>query len=115
MKEELAGHEIIRQRKLLFLVSTLLCFFFLCTSVVLFVKQCIRLDKSKINDNEFVKKYFSSANIKFYDKNLNKKSFYHQRRELADGQLLFLVNSSLNEDVKGCLVILDSNPIPKGG
>jgi hypothetical protein len=70
-----------------------------------FLKQCIRLDKSKVNDSEFVKKYFSSPKIDFHDRELSLKSFYHQRRELADGQLLFLVNASIDRNINGNLSI----------
>jgi hypothetical protein len=50
---------------------------------------------------EIISKYFSSGAISF--DNIKGGTLYHHRRILSDGQLLFLVNSSLNEHLTGTL------------
>jgi hypothetical protein len=61
-------------------------------------------DKIIIIDNltdETLSKHFYSNNLRF--ENSEGGSLYHHRRILADGQLLFLVNSSLTQAVNGSL------------
>jgi hypothetical protein len=50
---------------------------------------------------EVIIKYFSNSNIEF--EGVTGGVLYHHRRILADGQVLFLVNSSLGEQVNGSL------------
>ena len=57
------------------------------------VKKFAALTPDIIRDN------FSSPDITF--SNFNAGNLYHHRRMMADGQVLFLVNSSLEEPVKG--------------
>ncbi len=52
---------------------------------------------------EDISKYFSTPDIAF--ENVNSGALYHQLRMLDDGQLLFLVNSSLTSTVNGSLKI----------
>ncbi|MGB8489639.1 MAG: hypothetical protein WCE64_01130, partial [Bacteroidales bacterium] len=44
---------------------------------------------------ELINKYFSEEDLKFTD--IRGGDLYHQRRTLSDGQLLFMVNSSIRE------------------
>jgi len=50
---------------------------------------------------ESILKYFSNPTLRFED--VTGGALYHHRRILADGQVLFLVNSSLTEPVNGSL------------
>ena len=50
---------------------------------------------------ESISKYFSNPTLRFED--VKGGALYHHRRILADGQVLFLVNSSLSEPVNGSL------------
>lgn len=50
---------------------------------------------------EAISKYFSNINLTF--EKVTGGALYHHRRVLADGQVLFLVNSSLTEPVNGSL------------
>jgi hypothetical protein len=50
---------------------------------------------------EIISKYFTSPDICFSD--VKGGQLYHHRRILSDGQVLFLVNSSLNESATGSL------------
>lgn len=52
---------------------------------------------------------YLSADIKFI--NAQGKDLFHQRRIMDDGQLLFLVNSSLDETNKGCVYIKGKSAI----
>ena len=56
-------------------------------------------------DNTILDKYFFNAALRFPGWDTASAKLYHQRRELADGQLLFLVNSSMEKTAKGSLVI----------
>jgi hypothetical protein len=51
--------------------------------------------------SESVSKYFQNQDLKFSD--IAGGTLYHHRRMLADGQLLFLVNSNLTETMTGSL------------
>ena len=61
--------------------------------------KIIRTDKLT---SEVLSKYFSSSDIVF--EGVKGGTLYHHRRILSDGQLLFLVNSSLAETVDGSVV-----------
>jgi alpha-L-rhamnosidase len=61
-------------------------------------KKIIILDKLT---PEVISKYFTSPDIAFEE--ITGGVLYHQRRILSDGQILFLVNSSLTEQVNGSL------------
>jgi hypothetical protein len=50
---------------------------------------------------ETISKFFSNINLEF--ENVTGGALYHHRRILADGQVLFLINSSLSEAVNGSL------------
>ena len=50
---------------------------------------------------EIINKYFSNNNLSF--DGVTGGTLYHHRRILSDGQLIFLVNSSLKEQVNGTL------------
>lgn len=52
---------------------------------------------------EVISKYFTSPDLGFSD--VSGKDLYHHRRTLSDGQVLFLVNSGLEEPVSGSLKI----------
>ncbi len=56
-----------------------------------------------------VEKSFRNNKIRFAD--VSGSSLYHQRRSYKDGELLFLVNSSLTETVKGHLSLHGKNLI----
>ncbi|MFZ1288859.1 MAG: glycosyl hydrolase [Melioribacteraceae bacterium] len=53
-------------------------------------------------NSEIIKNHFSNGNIQF---SFNGGNFYHHRRILNDGQILFLVNSSLDEKTVGEILI----------
>lgn len=50
---------------------------------------------------EVMQKYFMNKDCLF---TFNGGNLYHQRRQFADGELLFLVNSSMDESVNGTIV-----------
>ena len=52
---------------------------------------------------ELISKYFFNKNLSFEE--VNGGALYHHRRILADGQIVFLVNSDLTESVNGSLNI----------
>ncbi len=56
---------------------------------------------SELND-EVISKYFLSKESRFSE--VKGGQLYHHRRYLTDGQLLFLVNSSLEEPIKGTVL-----------
>jgi|WetSurMetagenome_2_1015567.scaffolds.fasta_scaffold00452_16 hypothetical protein len=61
-------------------------------------------DKIIIVDNlttDVITKYFSSSDLQF--ERATGGALYHHRRILADGQILFLVNSSVTESLNGSL------------
>jgi hypothetical protein len=62
-------------------------------------KKIVNLD---LLTPEAIAKYFTNQDLVF---EVNGGALYHQRRKLADGQVLFLINSSLNEAVRGTLKI----------
>ena len=58
---------------------------------------------------EIILNYFSSGFISFSE--LTGGDLYHHRRKLADGQLLFMVNSNLTASLKGTVKIKGSDAI----
>jgi len=67
------------------------------------VKQFSELTAPVIHDN------FVSVGISFSE--TKSTNLYHQRRIMSDGQLLFLVNSSLDEPAKGSVLITGKDAI----
>ncbi|RHJ84773.1 glycosyl hydrolase [Parabacteroides sp. AM08-6] len=53
-------------------------------------------------NKEVIDKYFTNSDFRI---NTNGGSLYHQRRRFADGELLFLVNASMDETANGTLSI----------
>jgi hypothetical protein len=58
---------------------------------------------------ETISEFFSNPDLEFED--VTGGTLYHQRRNLADGQLLFLINSSLDETVNGSLKTKGKNAL----
>jgi hypothetical protein len=58
---------------------------------------------------EVISKYFTSSDMSF--ETFTGGVLYHHRRKLNDGQLIFLVNSSLKEPVRGSLKIAGKNAL----
>jgi hypothetical protein len=58
---------------------------------------------------EILTKYFSNPDCNFF--NVTGGALYHQTRKLADGQLVFLVNSSLSEEVNGTFKTTGSDAV----
>ncbi len=58
---------------------------------------------------EVINKYFTNRTLTFSD--IDGKDLYHHRRILSDGQVLFLVNSSMNKPVSGSLKIKGGSAI----
>jgi hypothetical protein len=70
------------------------------------MKEFFSKNKDKIINidhltSEGISKYFTNTDLGF--ENVTGGVLYHHRRKLADGQVLFLINSSLNETVSGSL------------
>jgi hypothetical protein len=61
--------------------------------------KIVKLDKLS---KEVVSEYFTNPDLSF--EKVTGGTLYHQSRTLADGRLLFMVNSSLDETVKGSLL-----------
>jgi hypothetical protein len=66
-----------------------------------FIRNTDKIFKFEKLSGEVIEKYFSNVRIKF--EGLKGGALYHHRRILADGQVLFLTNSSLTEQVNGSL------------
>jgi hypothetical protein len=66
-----------------------------------FLRNTDKIFKFEILSDEVIKKYFNNIRLKF--DTTTGGALYHHRRILEDGQVLFLVNSSLTEQVKGSL------------
>jgi hypothetical protein len=58
-------------------------------------------------NSEIIEKYFRDKDLKL--ENVSGGQLYHQRRKLSDGQLVFLVNSSLKEQNSGSLTLKGKN------
>jgi hypothetical protein len=59
------------------------------------------IKESQLN-KEVIKKYFSSED---FELNFNNGNIYHHRRQYADGELIFIVNSSMEEASTGKLSV----------
>ncbi len=68
-----------------------------------FDKHSGKIAKVESLNDEVIAKYFSSPDISF--SGVTGEDLYHNRRELADGQVLFITNSSLTEDLSGSLKV----------
>ncbi|GAC1427342.1 MAG: glycosyl hydrolase [Chitinophagaceae bacterium] len=66
-----------------------------------FASATTRVDGLNGLDDGVVKKYFTSGEIYFDIIDTTKTKLYHQRRRLADGQLVFLTNSSISQPAEG--------------
>lgn len=54
-------------------------------------------------NGEIIKKYFASSNG--FDMTFSNGNLYHHRRQYADGELIFIVNSSMEEAAAGSLTV----------
>jgi hypothetical protein len=72
-------------------------------------KETDRIIKGQDLNPEMIKSYFSSGKVSF--SGLSGGDLYHHRRKLADGQLLFMANSSLAAPVKGTIIISGADAI----
>jgi hypothetical protein len=73
------------------------------------LKEADRIIQEKSLTPEAISKYFMDSSISF--SGLAGGDLYHHRRTLADGQLFFLVNSSLEGSVKGSVIIKGADAI----
>lgn len=67
----------------------------------LFTKRSVKIIQTDKLSSEIISQYFTNNNISFDVKKGG--ALYHHRRKLADGQVIFLANSSLKEQVNGSL------------
>jgi hypothetical protein len=67
----------------------------------IFAKHTSVIFKLKDYSEGNIKKYFNNKNLKF--EGMTGGTIYHHRRMLADGQIIFLANSSLTEKAAGSL------------
>jgi hypothetical protein len=74
-----------------------------------FEKNSDKIIKLDISDNEFIAKYLSKKDVSFTE--TTGGQIYHHTRTLADGKLVFIANSSLNEPVTGKLSVLGKDAI----
>jgi hypothetical protein len=72
-------------------------------------KAADKIIKAQQLTPEVISNYFPGSNVSFAD--LTGGDLYHHRRTLADGQLLFLSNSSLSEPLKGTVKIIGADAI----
>lgn len=70
-----------------------------------FVSKTIRFNGIRDLNYTVLKKYLSNDKISFGILDTTKTKLYHMRRTLADGQLLFLANSSIDQSVQGSVYI----------
>ena len=70
-----------------------------------------KLNVKKISNltTEVIREEFASADITFAETQI--ADLYHHRRMMADGQVLFLVNSSLDETAKGSISLVGKDAI----
>jgi len=66
-----------------------------------FIRKSDKIIKISTLSGEIINKYFN--NIKLSFEGVTGGTLYHHRRILSDGQVLFLVNSSLSEQMSGSL------------
>lgn len=69
--------------------------------LVSFMAQEDVIKESQVN-KDVIKKYFSSGDFEI---RFNNGNLYHHRRKYADGELLFIVNSSMEEASSGSLSV----------
>jgi len=74
-----------------------------------FGKYSDRIIKAEDADRELISKYFKGEAISFTG--ISGGALYHHRRVLSDGQVMFLANSSLEENVSGSLSISGADAI----
>jgi hypothetical protein len=72
-----------------------------------FAKNAEKIHSVTALDSAVISKYFTGPEIVFSE--FSGGNLYHQRRVLADGQVLFLVNSSLTKPVTGSLRVKGRN------
>jgi len=75
----------------------------------LFSKEKDNIIREQDLNPETTDKYFKNSNVDFAD--ISGGDLYHQRRIMADGQLLFMVNSNLTESLKGSVKIEGADAI----
>jgi hypothetical protein len=68
-----------------------------------FIKNSASIVKLSILSTEIITKYFTNKNLSF--ESVTGGTLYHHHRILSDGQVLFLINSSLREEVNGSLKV----------
>jgi len=68
-----------------------------------------RIIKEQDLTMEIINKYFLESEVRF--RNLSGGVLYHHRRTLSDGQLLFMLNSSLKESLKGAVTVSGSDAV----
>jgi hypothetical protein len=66
-----------------------------------YVKNAEKIIFPEALNQDIITKYLSNHNLDF--ENVTGGALYHHRRILSDGQVIFLVNSSLEENVSGSL------------
>ena len=66
-----------------------------------FIRNTDKIYKFEKLSGEVIEKYFNNSTIRF--EGVTGGALYHHRRILADGQVLFLINSSLTEQLSGSL------------
>ncbi|MFT3935852.1 MAG: glycosyl hydrolase [Chitinophagaceae bacterium] len=66
-----------------------------------FVQSQSRFNGIDALDEAFIKKHLGNDDIRFDKTDTASTKLYHQRRQLADGQIILLVNSSISNAVKG--------------
>lgn len=74
-----------------------------------FIKRADRIIVKDKYDLETIDKYFTGKNLRFSD--VSGGALYHQRRQLSDGQILFLVNSDLEETCTGTVTLAGKSVI----
>ena len=74
---------------------------------IFFAKNAEKIHSVTALDSAVISKYFTGPEIIFSE--FSGGNLYHQRRVLADGQVLFLVNSSLTKPVTGSLRVKGRN------
>jgi hypothetical protein len=74
-----------------------------------FEKNSTKIVKAEILNNEILAKYFRNKDVVFTD--VKGGMLYHHTRTLADGKLVFLVNSSLSGSVTGKLSVTGKDAV----
>ena len=74
-----------------------------------FKKNSDKIVKAETINNEILSKYFSSKDVEF--SGVKGGVLYHHTRTLADGKLVFIVNSSLADSVSGKLSVTGKDAV----